>query len=108
MRRSFLYARRTLALLLVLFVVWVVGLFIYDLLKTPAGWVVLLLLAVFLALLGGLAFLFSALFRGFGGLIRFIARPVKPWRPLGRARGRVRGDDPRSTKRARLATAPFW
>ena len=72
MRRAFFYARRTMALLLVLVVLAFVASLVYAIIEEPLGGSVLVLL---LALLGGFLFLLWLVFRILGGIVRLIAGP---------------------------------
>jgi hypothetical protein len=74
MRRAFFYARRTAAVLLVVFVALVVAMLVYAVVKEPLGGSILVLV---LALFGGLLFLLWNVFRIFGRLILFVAGPSR-------------------------------
>ena len=74
MRTIVFLFRRGIAVLLVLLVVWLVAGFIFYAFRQPFGAGVLLLV---FGLIGGVIFLFWAVFKVFGGLVRFIAGPAR-------------------------------
>ena len=69
-RRAIFFARRAVAALIVLAIIWVVGSVAYVVVKEPLGGSILLLL---LALMGGLLFLLWAVYKVFSGIVRFVA-----------------------------------
>ena len=82
MGRTFFYARRVVAALIVLLVIWVVASIIYVAVAEPISGPILVL---FLAFLGGLLFLFWAFWRVVSGVVRFVAGPSRHdrWSGLG-------------------------
>jgi len=79
-RRAIFFARRAVAALIVLAIIWVVGSVAYVVVKEPLGGSILLLL---LALIGGLLFLLWAVYKVFSGIVRFVAGPSTQARTQG-------------------------
>src|SRR5438105_15809227 len=79
-RRAIFFARRAVAALIVLAIIWVVGSVAYVVVKEPLGGSILLLL---LALMGGLLFLLWAVYKVFSGIVQFVAGPSTQARTQG-------------------------